>query len=463
MGSIEVKRSAQFDSFVAFAQKAMAAGDTKAVARADDTVTETGGLASRSIKAATTDKAFALFRSKTDKADNNAARDLFRQSVIDMFGSESKIPPDVKDAMLLKDYEVGKPLTARRIMAVKHAIEQALDPAVPKVDKITASTLVSFAVRTVNAMHAAKRTADGELPGIHLTTAQSGEAQSLVRKYGQGLSEKGLQMLSNFTVILLAHDPAPKLNHDLYVQRYAQDIAKMRHFKPGDTRFAQVDKQLTAYSQGMVAQYLDPGMAHDFQGDLHKSFIKDAPRGSYSINGQSFPYTPDRGADPVINAFTSAVKDPKQRMVFSVFMSQLTGSNPIGLSQRMPLPPTTGYKEGLNLAGVEGMDMIISSEAGGDTLYRMPRTQVKHTTYSLDIAPDGKSAKVSVRTSGNITHSLIDIDSGYDSLVGRFDWTQEFSFDLSGDTPKLVSAKIGQSIDASIDLTTGRLVDDNAI
>ena len=28
MGRIEVKRSAQFDSFVAFAQKAMAAGDT---------------------------------------------------------------------------------------------------------------------------------------------------------------------------------------------------------------------------------------------------------------------------------------------------------------------------------------------------------------------------------------------------------------------------------------------------
>ena len=152
-------------------------------------------------------------------------------------------------------------------------------------------------------------------------------------KYGQGLSEKGLQMLSNFTVILLAHDPDPKLNHDLCVQRYAQDVAKLRHFKPGDTRFAQVDKQFTAYSQGMVAQYLDAGMAHDFQGDLHKSFIRDAPRGSYSINGQSFPYTPDRGPDPVINAFTSAVKDPKQRKVLSAFMSQLTGSNPIGLSQ----------------------------------------------------------------------------------------------------------------------------------
>ena len=41
-----------------------------------------------------------------------------------MFGGESRIPESVKDAMLLKDYDKGKPLTARRIMAVKAAIDK---------------------------------------------------------------------------------------------------------------------------------------------------------------------------------------------------------------------------------------------------------------------------------------------------------------------------------------------------
>ena len=40
-----------------------------------------------------------------------------------MFGGEANIPDSVKDAMLLADYNQGKPLTARRILAVKVAID----------------------------------------------------------------------------------------------------------------------------------------------------------------------------------------------------------------------------------------------------------------------------------------------------------------------------------------------------
>lgn len=40
-----------------------------------------------------------------------------------MFGGEANIPESVKKAMLLGDYGDGKPLTARRIMAVKDAID----------------------------------------------------------------------------------------------------------------------------------------------------------------------------------------------------------------------------------------------------------------------------------------------------------------------------------------------------
>lgn len=54
-------------------------------------------------------------------------RDLFRKSVADVFGGESRIPASVRKAMLLSDYGKGKPLTARRILAVKTAIEAVKD------------------------------------------------------------------------------------------------------------------------------------------------------------------------------------------------------------------------------------------------------------------------------------------------------------------------------------------------
>ena len=52
--------------------------------------------------------------------DNNATRTLFLDAVKEMFGGESKIPESVKKAMHMGNFDgkCGKPLTARRILAV---------------------------------------------------------------------------------------------------------------------------------------------------------------------------------------------------------------------------------------------------------------------------------------------------------------------------------------------------------
>ena len=63
------------------------------------------------------------------KKANNATRDAFMKAVADMFGGEDRIPDSVKDAMKLEDYGKGKPLTARRILAVKAAIDQVAEQA----------------------------------------------------------------------------------------------------------------------------------------------------------------------------------------------------------------------------------------------------------------------------------------------------------------------------------------------
>lgn len=118
-----VQLSTQFTQFVQFAQRQMNAGNTKAIAR--DNVCE-APLGGRKITAASGDKVAPFFgRSEANKDANNVARSLFRQAIRDMFGGENGIPQSVKDAMLLKDYDKGKPLTARRIMAVTRAIVNA--------------------------------------------------------------------------------------------------------------------------------------------------------------------------------------------------------------------------------------------------------------------------------------------------------------------------------------------------
>ncbi len=114
--------NASFSAFVKFADDSMRTNN-KAVAKFGE-----GGaqpLEGRTIVAGdpATDKVGKVGRSLEQKDINNRIRTAFRNAIIDMFGGENNIPVSVKKAMLLSDYGKGKPLTARRIMAVKTAID----------------------------------------------------------------------------------------------------------------------------------------------------------------------------------------------------------------------------------------------------------------------------------------------------------------------------------------------------
>ena len=112
--------NATFKAFTDFATQSVEAGKSKAVARAGGE----GPLAGRVITAAKHDwVGIGAGRLGSLKDANNAARDLFRNAIADMFGGVDKIPQGVKDAMKMADYGKGKPLTARRIIAVKTAID----------------------------------------------------------------------------------------------------------------------------------------------------------------------------------------------------------------------------------------------------------------------------------------------------------------------------------------------------
>jgi hypothetical protein len=63
-------------------------------------------------------------RLSSQKATNDSVRQLFRDTIANMFGGEKHIPENVLKAMKLEDYGKGKPLTARRIKAVKTEVER---------------------------------------------------------------------------------------------------------------------------------------------------------------------------------------------------------------------------------------------------------------------------------------------------------------------------------------------------
>ncbi|MBR4617686.1 MAG: hypothetical protein IKO55_18920 [Kiritimatiellae bacterium] len=123
-----------FRAFTDFAKvMTQSKGGMNSIARVDGGVDiTTGALAGRTVTASTTDSIrglFKWFRSPDDQTANNETRKIFRDAINEMFGGDSKIPDSVRDAMRMADYGKGKPLTARRILIVKEAIDTAISAA----------------------------------------------------------------------------------------------------------------------------------------------------------------------------------------------------------------------------------------------------------------------------------------------------------------------------------------------
>ena len=182
--------NAQFNQFVQFAEQRTNPTTSKAIARAG----VEGPLGGRAIKAAEKREGDSvrpfLPRSQANKNANDAVRNLFRQSVASMFGGENRIPPSVKEAMRLKDYGCGKPLTARRIMAVKAAVETVLGRVAPALDQAKAKVAGLYGPRVNVSAEERRNTVDTLLDTLVSATAGDPDALevavSTAKNYIQG-------------------------------------------------------------------------------------------------------------------------------------------------------------------------------------------------------------------------------------------------------------------------------------
>ena len=136
--------NATFKAFADFAQQRVNANDAKAVADAH-VQKPLGGRNILAVTQSLTDSVHKWTRGVDEWVVNDRTRELFKKAVADMFGGENKIPASVKKAMLLSDYGEGKPLTARRILAVKAAID-ADGTAKARAEKIKLETFASHEV-----------------------------------------------------------------------------------------------------------------------------------------------------------------------------------------------------------------------------------------------------------------------------------------------------------------------------
>ena len=119
---------ATFNTFVQFAEHRNGAGLKGAAADAVLNF-DRRNISAVTVGSASKTSAGWFTRTGNDKIANDRTREIFKAAIAKMFGGESKIPADVVKAMEMENYGQGKPLTARRILLVKAAIDKTDAPA----------------------------------------------------------------------------------------------------------------------------------------------------------------------------------------------------------------------------------------------------------------------------------------------------------------------------------------------
>ncbi len=437
--SVQINPSTQFQQFVQFAEQAIRDGNKKAIARQGGITPADaqGKEAARMISAASDDRVYAIRRSAASKTANDAVRETFRKTVSDMFFGN--IPESVEKAMNMKDFDHGKPLTARRIMAVKAAIANE------ELKMVFAKRMI---LEASSSLYAIEQTADPKChPDVGLSDPQRRRGAELLLKHvpqieaafgndRQG-SNKCTRLLANYIVRIL-RDPNLAANADRYVARIASDISKFRDFSLGDPRAKRLDGAFLAYYQNILGS-VDANSAD-------ASFTKDITRySSCTINGRKFDRESPSG--DVINAFKRAVTNPQHRKALAWLMSQDSGNALAAFMMRVPIPKMTASSKDFALHTTNGTEMVVGAPMT-DSFYGMPLCCSGDTAFRLDISPDGKSAKLTYTDNGYLRFGISDTDApSMDKRAATYTITQEWTLDLSGDEPKLVEHHLGQTID----------------
>ena len=139
---IGIHYNEDFAAYAEVALKSAAAGKPKSVVR-----TQSQPFATTEMGTAPDDGPggfAAMFRSSASKKANDTAREIFLQSVNEIFGGESLVPPSVREALKLEDYGSGRPLTARRVLAVREAIEREMTNFAETFEKAKATAPKAF-------------------------------------------------------------------------------------------------------------------------------------------------------------------------------------------------------------------------------------------------------------------------------------------------------------------------------
>ena len=138
----------------------------------------------------------------------------------------------------------------------------------------------------------------------------------------------------------------------------------------------------------------------------------------------------------MIDAFRAAVPDPKARKALSVLMNQ---SGPGDLVQAIMHVPADGEGGPVNLHELGGADKLINRNAM--TGLHMIALHEPTMSFGLDVAPDGRTAVVTITLDTNL-----EVGDKRNDFFGNALVQERITVDLTPDVPVVTDIRLSQEL-----------------
>ena len=413
---------------------------------------------------------------------NNATRELFFAAVRDMFGGEAFIPQSVKDAMHFDTFkaEKGRPLSARRINAVKVAVDQwkaantnqgASFMSALASNKAAIATNYSKQARLDKA-YAQSMVSDamGRL-GVKLDKAAAKAVANLVVRHGTGMPAWKLSILANYIVSRKADPNTPVA--EAQVAKLAADMKRWRSFGLEDNMvLRQLGGKVAEIANAHVREKFNDGswfMTDASQQGKNKrpvlpnvaeQFYVDITSGSWNFGNGTIELDPKMSKEQT-QAFTKNVLDQFNKTIDDKIPSaERRGAAKKVLSTLLHQGNFSELefltrKQG-QLAGIPGADFFVSKSTGDDDWESIVTGSTK--AWGLEISEDGTTATVTVSIGKTITSNGSSMDN---HKIGTVLLCQKMTVDLTQDIPEVTDVKFSQKISTDKTDLTDRSVIEN--
>lgn len=420
-------------------------------------------------------------RDATQAGANNATRELFFAAVRDMFGGEAFIPQSVKDAMHFDTFkaEKGRPLSARRINAVKVAVDQWKAANTNK-DIGFMSALASNKAQIATAhsrqgrldkayAQAMVSDAMGRL-GIKLDKAAAKSVANLVARYGAQMPAWKLSIFANYIVTRKADPDTPVT--EAKVAQLATDMQRWKSFGLGDNMvLRQLGGKVAEIANAHVQEHFHDEKwfmgAASRQGksnrpvlpDIAEQFYEDISSGSWNFGNGILELDPKFNRDQT-QAFTKNVLDQFNKTIDDKIPSEARRATVKKVLSTLLHQGNFSELEYLNrkqgqLAGTMGSDLFVSKSTGNDDWESIVTGSTK--AMGLEISEDGSTATVTVSIGKTITSNGSSMDN---HKIGTVLLCQKMTVDLTQDIPEVTDVKFSQKISTDkTDLTAQRIAE----